>query len=247
MSNHRKTTPPWVPSVWFRKVVGLDAWVTEEGVIAYIRSVRVREEQKDEAVAYCYHQLCSFRRQRSNPIVLEAWGGPVRPVEEVIKAMGPFSKKPFPKILRTVALHPNQIGQMLETIPQQTPRKREFVSRERKPVVKSRIVRVTLGGDSRLPRQMEGWVVEAIHLIGIERKSTEGIYDYGKRKLPRCTKGYAENLVYGDLELEYLYHIRARHIYLNVKDPNQQGHALLLVRFRKEPIVVEEESSHGDV
>jgi hypothetical protein len=235
MSSYLRKTAPWVPSTWITKVVGLNAWVTEEGVIAYIRSVRVREEDKDELVDYCYHQLCLFRRQRSNPIVLEAWGGKVRPVEEAIQTLGPFSKKPFPKILRTVTLHPIQIGQMLGTIPQQTPRKRQFVNRERKPVVKSRIVRVKLGGDSRLPRQMEGWAVEAIHLVGYERKATEGILDCGKVKMPSCHKGYVEPLTYGDLELEYLYHVRARHIYLDVKDPNVKGEALFLVRFRKEP------------
>lgn len=235
MSSYLRRTAPWIPSTWITKVVGLDAWVTEEGVIAYIRSVRVREEQQDEPVVYCYHQLCSFRRQRSNPIVLEAWGGPVRPVEEVIQSFGPFSKKPFPKILRTVTLHPIQIGQMLGTIPQQTPRKRQFVNRERKPVVKSRTVRVELGRDASLPRQMEGWAVEAIHLVGIEYKASEGIWDCGKVKMPDCTKGYVEPVIYGELQLEYLYHNRARHIYLDVKEPCQKGHALFLVRFRKEP------------
>lgn len=234
MSSYLRTTAPWIPSTWITKVVGLNAWVTEEGVIAYIRSVRVREEHKDQPVDYCYHQLCSFRRLRSNPIVLEAWGGTIRPVEEVIQTFGPFSKKPFPKILRTVTLHPIQIGQMLGTIPQQTPRKPQHVNRTRKPVVKSRIVRVELGRDSRLPRQMEGWAVEAVHLVGIERKATEGIWDSGKLRMPSCANGYPEPIVYGDLELEYLYHHRARHIYLDVKDPNQKGQALFLVRFRKE-------------
>lgn len=233
MSNHRKTTPPWVPSVWITKVVGVDAWVTAEGVIAYIRHCSLREEEKDLEVKRCFHQLVSFRRQRSNPVILEAWGGPVQPVEEVIKTFGPFSKKPFPEIYRTVSLHPIQLGQVLGTIPQQTPRKRRFISRERKPIVKSRIVRVELGRDSRLPREMEGWAVEAIHLVGIERKATVGIWDCGKLKMPTCAKGYVEPIVYGDLALEYIYHHRARHIYLDVKDPNQKGQALFLVRFKK--------------
>lgn len=233
MSNHRKTTPPWVPSVWITKVVGVNAWVTAQGVIAYIRFCSLREEEKDLEVKRCHHRLVSFRRQRSNPVILEAWSGPVCPVEEVIQTFGPFSKKPFPEIYRTVTLHPVQIGRALDTIPQQAPRSRQFVNRERKPVVKSRIVRVTLGGDSCLPREMKGWSVEAIHLVGIERKATEGTWDCGKRNLTLCVKGYVEPLVYGDMELEYLYHIRARHIYLGTKDPTLTGQALFLVRFRK--------------
>lgn len=234
MSNYLRRQAPWIPSTWINKVVGVDAFQTEEGVIAYVRSSRVREEHKDEPVTYCYHQLVSFVRKRSFPIVIHAWGGPVRPAEEVLQTMGPFDKKPFPKIIKPVTLTEEQINKVLGEIPQQHPRKREFVTRERRPVVKSRIVRVELGRDSRLPREMEGWAVEAIHLVGYERKATEGIWDNGKIRMPSCANGYAEPLVYGELELEYLYHVRARHIYLDVKDPTQKGQALFLVRFRKE-------------
>lgn len=223
------------------KVVGVNAWVTAQGVIAYIRHANIRRDEQDDEVTWCRHKLVSFRRQRSNPIILEAWSGPVRPVEEVIETFGPFSKKPFPEIYRTVSLHPVQLGRVIETIPQQPPRRRGFVCRDRKPVVKSRIVRVELGRDSRMPRQMNGWTVEAVHLVGIERKATEGVWDCGKLKMPSCAKGYPEPIVYGDLELEYLRHMRTNHIYLDVKDPNQKGQALFLVRFRKG------ELSHGNV
>jgi hypothetical protein len=94
---------------------------------------------------------------------------------------------------------------------------------------------------------MAGWTVEAVHLVGIERKVTEGIWDWGKLKMPSCAKGHPEPIVYGDLELEYLRHMRTNHIYLDVKDPNQKGQALFLVRFRKESIVLEEEIVHGNV
>lgn len=233
MSNYLRTTAPWIPTTWINKGVGTDAWLTEEGVIAYVRSARMREEEKDLEVTYCHHQLVSFRRKRSNPIVLEAWGGHVEPVDKVITTLGPFSKKPFPVIIKPVELTPTQLGQVLGELPQQAPRKREFITRDRRPKIKSRIVRVPLGGDSCLPREMKGWSVEAIHLVGIERKATEGTWDCGKRNLTLCVKGYVEPLVYGDMELEYLYHIRARHIYLGTKDPTLTGQALFLVRFRK--------------
>lgn len=242
---------PWIPSKYIRKIVGVDAFLTKEGIFAYIRSVNIREELKDEEVTYCHHQIVGFRRKRSYPIDINRWSGPVRPTEEVLKTFGPFNDKPFPEIIKRIELTEDQINKATGEVPQQTYRNVtgwDGVQVPKRPKIKSRIVRVELGRDSRMPRQMGGWDVEAIHLVGIERKATEGIWDSGKLKMPSCAKGYVEPITYGDLELEYLYHTRARHIYLDVKDPNQKGQALFLVRFRKQSTVVEEEEIvHGNV